>query len=287
MVPRRVGAAERLHEAEKGGLCALCAQVLELGDAVHALVEHDLALADICDMRTPPLESVEDVRGEQDSHPSIALLLEPLQQSLPRKHVEVCSDLIKKKNLGGKQEGKEKLDAPLATIRQLIHPPVQVDAEAIHNVVPPLFVPAINVLKHARHPAVTFWLPPLADNRAVPPSPNVDSPHQFYCPARARLCLDVGFLSEHTDRARVPVHTSDAPEQAGLSRTVGTNDHGAACLGQHKVHLVECRLLIRGPLKAHPLDDDRHVRAWLPGPCLLPHVSQARVPTTSCTRKAP
>ena len=97
----------------------------------------------------PRVEAVEDMRRVDDGGaPRLSLALEPKEEVLPNDHVERGRDLVEEQDVEGPQEAEEELDASPLAIRDLVHPPLEVDAQEVKQHVAPLGVLPLKLRHH-------------------------------------------------------------------------------------------------------------------------------------------
>mmetsp|Transcript_5865 Transcript_5865/g.17515 ORF Transcript_5865/g.17515 Transcript_5865/m.17515 type:complete len:354 (+) Transcript_5865:97-1158(+) len=130
--------------------------VLRLELLVHVQVLHltlPSAVAGVShveEVAGPVVEAVEDVGGVQDG--GLALFGfpdEPSQQVLTHANVQTGRHLVQQQDFERPDESQQELDATALPVTQLVHAPVQVDAEHLDELIAAFGVTGLQLLHHA------------------------------------------------------------------------------------------------------------------------------------------
>lgn len=101
------------------------------------------------DVGRPVVETVEDVRGVHDGGTSsFGFFPQPKKKILPDDDVEAGSDFVEEKNIERANEAEEELDSTPLPVRDLVHSPVEVDAENFQKLVAALRICCLKFLHH-------------------------------------------------------------------------------------------------------------------------------------------
>mmetsp|Transcript_1351 Transcript_1351/g.2741 ORF Transcript_1351/g.2741 Transcript_1351/m.2741 type:complete len:294 (+) Transcript_1351:354-1235(+) len=99
----------------------------------------------------PSVQTVKNVRRVDDSRPPrLALLLQPHQQIPSNAHVQARRHLVQQQHLERPHKRDQNLHPPPLSVRQLVHPPLRIDHEHVHELVPTL---GMGILKFGHHAA--------------------------------------------------------------------------------------------------------------------------------------
>mmetsp|Transcript_54608 Transcript_54608/g.111460 ORF Transcript_54608/g.111460 Transcript_54608/m.111460 type:complete len:236 (-) Transcript_54608:17-724(-) len=214
-------------------------------------------MSNVRHVSSPIIQAIENVSGEEHCHaPLITLLLQYIQQSLPRQNVQVCRHLIQQQDLGGLAQGDKKLDSAFPPIGELVDFPIQVDPKPVDDHVTALWHQAFHKIEQALHFHVTLRLPALANNGAFSKPPNSHPRHDLCCPTRSDSGRLKCILAHDLHYTLVLVHPSNCAQQASLPCPVRTDNDSAAALGQRHVDVRQSRSVFR-PVVVHALHHDR------------------------------
>mmetsp|Transcript_5968 Transcript_5968/g.14311 ORF Transcript_5968/g.14311 Transcript_5968/m.14311 type:complete len:227 (-) Transcript_5968:305-985(-) len=160
--PRRVAAGTRLDRCTlcvcRGVPLLLLAVFVERLDELVDMAESDhLAGRHVCDVCGPRLHAVKYVGSVDDRHAALhRLLIQKLQQVLPRHDVQVGGDLVQQQHVERFDEAQQQLHATPLTLRHLVHPPLEVNPQHVYEVLQPLRVRHSSSLEHRPHRKVSL-----------------------------------------------------------------------------------------------------------------------------------
>jgi len=88
----------------------------------------------------------------------LTLFFQELHQVSTAQHIQVNSDLIKKKNIKGLQQAKADLHPAPLSVRDSVHAPVRIDVKHLHELSSPHWIHARKTIQHFGSRKVTLKL---------------------------------------------------------------------------------------------------------------------------------